>query len=84
MAKDKKQKKGEALKLKPETHRNKSRVRSKSRSETSELARYWARITDPRLRALSKAILRWGLRPGQSIPSPRIFTSALDKQGTEA
>ena len=79
MAQDKKGKKGQALKVKPETHRN--RNRTKSRDAWTRETRLWARM-DPYTRKLSQAILTFARQKGHkfSLPTPKIFTQDLDKQ----
>ena len=64
MALEKKLRKGEALKIKPETHRVKGegRRRTKSTSEWTKLCREWSK-RDANLRALGKAIMTWGFGP---------------------
>lgn len=84
MAKEKKGMKGQAPKVKPETHRNKTKPRHKSNDQWTALTRVWARM-DKGTRELSKAILLFGLKKGQKIPTAtKIFTSGLDKPEVDA
>ncbi len=84
MAKDKGIK-GQALKVKPETHRNKTKSRHKSNDQWTALTRLWARMDKP-TRDLSKAIILFGLKKGSKfhLPTPKIFFSGLDKPESAA